>query len=160
MIPVFYQDTLERVVVTFLGAFLTTFIGSGLSWADFQNFSVLQKAALAGVAASLSLVKSLVGRGIGSSLSASLLPRVGTHPPAPPEPVPPAPAVDLSPVMSALYRIGSRLPVDQDSLAAERQRIREEVREDLESPVADISSAKDYIEKNYGVSLSSVFHRG
>jgi Putative lactococcus lactis phage r1t holin len=73
----YVKDLTERVVSTFLVAFLGTLITGG--WFDvtgIRNVSAVQAAALAGAAAVLSLVKGLVGKAIGNPDSASVVPGV------------------------------------------------------------------------------------
>ncbi len=63
----FTKDLLERLVATFVQAFLGVVIVSGLDNID------VKAAATAGVAAALSLVKSLIAKRIGDPGDASLV---------------------------------------------------------------------------------------
>lgn len=77
---VFVRDLIERVLATFLVTFLGALITSG--WFDLHGItdvSILGKAALAGVAAVLSLAKGLAAKYVGDSDSASLSKRVGAQ---------------------------------------------------------------------------------
>jgi hypothetical protein len=70
----------ERVAATFAFAFLAMWIPAALSiagtgnWQGLLALSVLQKAAVAGLAAVLSLVKSLISTQVGNPNSGALLP--------------------------------------------------------------------------------------
>lgn len=66
----FLIDIVERVVTTFLAAFLPALVAAGP--ADLISLSAWQSAALAGVAAAVSLLKGLVASGVGNRSSASL----------------------------------------------------------------------------------------
>lgn len=73
----YLRDLAERVIATFLAAFLGTLVAGG--WFDVQHIrdlSAVQAAALAGVAAVLSLVKGLVAQWVSNRDSASLAPGV------------------------------------------------------------------------------------
>lgn len=74
------RDMLERVVATFAMAFLALYVpailGGGGSLAVMADLGILDKAAFAGVAAVLSLVKALIAKKVGDSESASLDPAV------------------------------------------------------------------------------------
>lgn len=75
----FVRDIVERVLSTFAVAFLAVLIASGWFSVDgITDVSILAKAALAGVAALLSLAKGVAARWIGDAGSASLSPKVGT----------------------------------------------------------------------------------
>ena len=60
----YLKDLAERVIVTFLGAFLAVFSVTDLSSA--------KAAGIAGAAAVLSLIKGLVAKKVGDTASASL----------------------------------------------------------------------------------------
>lgn len=70
----------ERVVSTFLFAFLATWIPVLMSvpgtsdWHSLLALSVMQKAAIAGLAAVLSLIKSIIATQVGNPNSGGLLP--------------------------------------------------------------------------------------
>lgn len=66
-------DLAERVVVTFLGAFVAALVAAGPM--DLGNLSVWQSAALAGVASVVSLLKGIAARFVGDR-SASLAKRI------------------------------------------------------------------------------------
>ena len=71
----YISDLAERVAWTFVQAFGATLVLSG--WFDVNgitDLSLLGKSALAGVAATLSLIKGIVARGVGSGATASTLP--------------------------------------------------------------------------------------
>lgn len=77
----FARDLTERVAATFVGAFLALYLPyiltDGSTVENLADMSVLSKAAVAGVAAVLSLVKGLVAKRLaGSPDSASLDPAV------------------------------------------------------------------------------------
>lgn len=65
------RDTAERVLATFVEAFLAAWLASEAF--DQFSFSVLRMAALAGLAAAASVVKNALGSLRGSSSSGSLL---------------------------------------------------------------------------------------
>lgn len=74
MTTAYLRDLLERVVVTFLGAFAAALIASNwFSIEGIQDTSTLGQAGLAGAAAVLSLAKGLVASAFGSKDSASLV---------------------------------------------------------------------------------------
>jgi len=73
----YVRDLAERVVATFLTAFLGALVTGG--WFDVahvRDLSAVQAAALAGVAAVLSLIKGLVAKFVADRDSASLAPGV------------------------------------------------------------------------------------
>lgn len=76
----FVRDMLERVGATFVMAFLALYVPALVSDSataeTLFDLSVLSKAAVAGVAAALSLVKALVAKRLGAPDSASLDPTV------------------------------------------------------------------------------------
>jgi hypothetical protein len=80
----FLRDTIERVVATFAVAFLALYIPSlladGATAESLTDVGTLGKAAVAGAAAALTLVKALVASRIGNPNSASLDPEVGAEP--------------------------------------------------------------------------------
>lgn len=65
-------DIAERAIKTFLQGFLGTFVLTGVTAADLDS---AQRAALAGIAAVLSMLMSLVSSQVGSDNTAALLPR-------------------------------------------------------------------------------------
>ena len=74
-------DLTERVLWTFVQAFLAFWTGAALLngpgegvWSGVVDTSILEKAALAGFAAVISLVKGLVAKRIGASSTAATLP--------------------------------------------------------------------------------------
>jgi hypothetical protein len=71
------RDLAERLIRTFAQAFLGTLIAANWFSVDqIRNVSVLQAAGLAGIAAVLSVVTSIVARFVGKPDSASLAPGV------------------------------------------------------------------------------------
>lgn len=112
-----FMSIVERVLSTFLFAFLATWVPAVLStsntggWHNLLALSVVQKAAVAGFAAVLSLVKSIIATQVGNPNSGGMLPNwllkasgAATWEAAPaPAVVPPvaagAPAVTYVPVM-------------------------------------------------------------
>jgi hypothetical protein len=69
-------DTADRTVVAFLTAFAAVWLGGGLDVAHLTDLSVWQKAAAAGLAAALSLLKSVIVASItGDPALASLASR-------------------------------------------------------------------------------------
>lgn len=73
----YVRDLAERIAATFLAAFLGTLIAGG--WFDvahIRDLSAVQAAALAGVAAVLTLVKGLLAQWVSNRDSASLAPGV------------------------------------------------------------------------------------
>lgn len=73
----YLRDLAERIIATFLAAFLGTLVAGG--WFDvahIRDLSAVQAAALSGVAAVLSLVKGLVAQWVSNRNSASLAPGV------------------------------------------------------------------------------------
>lgn len=73
----YLADLAERVFWTWLQAFGATLVASG--WFDVNgvlDLSILEKAAIAGIAAVLSLLKGIVAKGVGSNYTASTLPVV------------------------------------------------------------------------------------
>lgn len=86
----FLRDTTERVAATFAVSFLALYVpgllADGATVHDLTDVGTLGKAAVAGAAAALTLVKSLVASYIGNKDSASLDPAVGAvEPPMPPD---------------------------------------------------------------------------
>ena len=68
-------DLVERVVWTFLQAFGAQLVASGwFTVAGVVDLSIVQKAAIAGLAAVLSLAKGVVAKAVGSPDSAQLVP--------------------------------------------------------------------------------------
>jgi hypothetical protein len=70
-------DLAERVAMTFIQAFLASLIAGG--WFDvdqIRNLSIPQKAAVAGLAAVLALIKGIMARFVGSPDSASTAPGI------------------------------------------------------------------------------------
>lgn len=80
-------DTAERVAGTFVAAF----IGALVISAGRVNIAAFQAAGLAGIAAAVTVLKSVIATEIGSADSASLIPSVGTNPPLPTQPKGPTP---------------------------------------------------------------------
>lgn len=65
-------DIFERALMTFAQAFLSVWIVS--DWADLTDVSLAKQAAVAGVAAVLSLLKGLLASRVGVKGTAALLP--------------------------------------------------------------------------------------
>jgi hypothetical protein len=82
----YVRDLIERVVVTFLEAFLALWLGPvaadilnggqtlGTVWEHLSDLSVLDKAAVGGLAAVIATFKGLLARSVGSANTAALLP--------------------------------------------------------------------------------------
>lgn len=73
----YIRDLIERVVMSFLTAFLGTLVAGG--WFDVahvRDLSAVQAAALAGIAAVLSLIKGIIAQWVSNRNSASLAPGV------------------------------------------------------------------------------------
>lgn len=66
-------DVAERASLTFVQAFLSVWVVS--SWADLTDVGLAQRAAVAGVAAALAVVKGVAASRVGDPASAALLPR-------------------------------------------------------------------------------------
>lgn len=80
MSKAFVVDLAERIASTFLVTFLGLLVSS--DWFDLAHItqvSIVEKAALAGVAAVLSLIKGLVAGAISLPTSASLAARFVKH---------------------------------------------------------------------------------
>lgn len=65
-------DVAERAVLTFIQAFLSLWVVA--SWADLTDVGLAQRAAVAGVAAALAVVKGFAASRVGDPTTASLLP--------------------------------------------------------------------------------------
>lgn len=82
MVPTrpFWRDAAERIGATFVIAFLALYVPAlltdGATAETLIDLGVLGKAAVAGAAAALSLVKALLATRVGDGGSASLDPRV------------------------------------------------------------------------------------
>jgi len=73
-VSIYLRDLAERVIVTFVGAFVATLIaGDWFTIAGVQDVSTLGAAGLAGAAAVLSLIKGVVATAVGAKDSASLV---------------------------------------------------------------------------------------
>lgn len=75
----YIRDLLERVGFTFLETFGAQLVVSG--WFTVQqitDLSIVEKAAVAGVASVLTVFKGLVAKAVGSPNSAALLPAADT----------------------------------------------------------------------------------
>lgn len=73
----YLRDLAERIVSTFVVAFLGALVAGGwFDLAHIRDASAVQDAALAGVAAALSLVKGLAAKWVSNRDSASLAPGV------------------------------------------------------------------------------------
>lgn len=73
----YVRDLIERVVATFVTAFLGVLVTGGVfDVSHLRDASAWQAAGLAGVAAVLSLVKGIVAKFVGDRDSASLAPGV------------------------------------------------------------------------------------
>ncbi len=73
----FVKDLFERVIMTFLQAFLGALIAGGVfDVTGVREVSAYEAAALAGVAAVLALIKGLVAKWVSNRQSASLAPGV------------------------------------------------------------------------------------
>lgn len=84
----FWYDTGERAVWTFVQTFLA-FILAAEIWNAVDKVSLVKQAAAAGIAACLSILKSVViGKNVGAKDTASTLP--AAKDPAAPPPNPPA----------------------------------------------------------------------
>lgn len=69
-------DLAERVILTFVGAFVTLYVTTILASGSLQvmgDASVLDKAAVAGIAASAPLVIGLIGFNVGDPTTASIV---------------------------------------------------------------------------------------
>lgn len=65
-------DLAERVLSTYVQAFLGLLLASGFGVDGVLDLSLVVKAGIAALPAALSLVKGLLARGVGDSQSASL----------------------------------------------------------------------------------------
>jgi len=65
-------DVAERAVLTAVQAFLSVWVVS--SWADLTDVGLAQRAAVAGIAAALAVVKGFAASRVGDPASAALLP--------------------------------------------------------------------------------------
>lgn len=73
----YIRDLVERLIRTFVQAFLGTLIAANWFSVDqIRNVSTLQAAGLAGIAAVLSVVTSVIAKFVGKPESASLAPGV------------------------------------------------------------------------------------
>jgi uncharacterized membrane protein len=79
--PEFLRDAAERVVSTYLQAFLGLLIVSGVT-----DLDAIQSAAIAAVPAALSALKALLATKFGDPDSAAMLPDPHPAPPADSEP--------------------------------------------------------------------------
>lgn len=71
-----FVDLAERVVITFVGAFVTLFVTTILASGSLHSVAdldVLDKAAVAGIAASAPLIVGLVGFNVGDRSTASIV---------------------------------------------------------------------------------------
>jgi len=66
-------DVAERAALTFVQAFLSVWVVS--SWADLTDVGLAQRAAVAGIAAALAVIKGFAASRVGDPDTASLLPR-------------------------------------------------------------------------------------
>lgn len=83
-----YKDLLERVVLTFVGAFLSIYIATGVSDASiFKDADLLDKAVDAGIASIVPLISGLVGFKIGDKTTASVIPVKNEEPETNPQTV-------------------------------------------------------------------------
>lgn len=74
------RDLAERVFATFVMTFLSVWtvpvMAGGGTWETVSDLSTVQKAAVAALAAVLSLIKGAIAKAVGDEDSASLAPRV------------------------------------------------------------------------------------
>lgn len=68
----FIRDAVERVASTYVQAFCTFLLASGIGVTGVVDMSVLKKAAVASIAGALSAIKAMLARRVGDSESASL----------------------------------------------------------------------------------------
>lgn len=66
-------DVAERATLTFVQAFLSVWLVA--DWADLADVHLAQRAAVAGIAAALAVVKGFAAARVGDLGTASLLPR-------------------------------------------------------------------------------------
>lgn len=66
-------DVAERATLTFVQAFLSVWLVA--DWADLTDVHLAQRAAVAGIAAALAVVKGFAAARVGDPGTASLLPR-------------------------------------------------------------------------------------
>lgn len=66
-------DVAERATLTFVQAFLSVWLVA--DWADLTDVRLAQRAAVAGIAAALAVVKGFAAARVGDPGTASLLPR-------------------------------------------------------------------------------------
>lgn len=66
-------DVAERATLTFVQAFLSVWLVA--DWADLTDVHLAQRAAVAGIAAALAVVKGFAAARVGNPGTASLLPR-------------------------------------------------------------------------------------
>ena len=67
----YIRDTVERVLRTYFQAFIGLLLASGFGLDGVVDLAVIQKAAVSALPAALSLIMSLLDRGLGDSESAS-----------------------------------------------------------------------------------------
>lgn len=72
MTPRFIRDIAERVLSTYVQAFLGLLLASGFGVDGVLDLSLVVKASIAALPAALSLVKGLLATQVGDSQSASL----------------------------------------------------------------------------------------
>ncbi len=72
MTPRFVRDIAERVLSTYVQAFLGLLLASGFGVDGVLDLSLVVKAGIAALPAALSLVKGLLARTVGDKESASL----------------------------------------------------------------------------------------
>jgi hypothetical protein len=70
----YVRDLAERVLSTYVQAFLGLLLASGFGVDGVLDLSLVVKAGVAALPAALSLVKGLLARGVGDKESASLAP--------------------------------------------------------------------------------------
>jgi hypothetical protein len=71
----YVRDLIERVVFTFLETFGAQLVASGFFTIEgVTDLAILEKAAIAGIASVLAVLKGLVARSVGSPNTAALLP--------------------------------------------------------------------------------------
>lgn len=66
-------DVAERATLTFVQAFLSVWLVA--DWADLTDVHLAQRAAVAGIAAALAVIKGFAAARVGDPGTASLLPR-------------------------------------------------------------------------------------
>jgi hypothetical protein len=77
-VRLYLVDLAERVGATAAETFLATLIAAGVG--GLTDTSVLQKAAIAGLAAGLAVLKGIIGKYVGDRSSASLAPSIAVDP--------------------------------------------------------------------------------